>query len=238
MTREMRRIIWRVKPTPGSQLALFATCRYHAFITDREGDTSELKADYRRHADVKKAIRDLNYSVGLNHLPAGRFPANAVRLAVQSLPRTLYGVNAHNVARWAARIGWGSRWQPPRPSDDASSLWPDASPCISPKIGPGKTSSAPTGRDCALYRSLPVRAATSDPSAELPRRVAPRLGPGVFRRRFALMIAPNAAATGRKPGSGSLRLNIFPSSPAVLACQRSRLCKSPLRQAPFRSHVR
>ena len=134
----MRRIIWRVKPTPGSQLALFATCRYHAFITDREGDTSELKADYRRHADVKKAIRDLNYSVGLNHLPAGRFPANAVRLAVQSLPRTLYGVNAHNVARWAAHIGWGSRWQPPRPSDDASSLWPDASPCISPKSALGK----------------------------------------------------------------------------------------------------
>ena len=29
----------RVRPTPGSQLALFATHSYHAFITDREGDT-------------------------------------------------------------------------------------------------------------------------------------------------------------------------------------------------------
>ena len=33
----VRLIVRRVKPTPGSQLALFATYRYHAFITDRDG---------------------------------------------------------------------------------------------------------------------------------------------------------------------------------------------------------
>ena len=95
----MRLIVRRVKPTPGSQLALFATYSYHAFITDREGDTLELEADRRRHAEIENAIRDLKYGVGLNHLPTGRFPANAAWLAVQ--------IMAHNLARWTARIGMG-----------------------------------------------------------------------------------------------------------------------------------
>ena len=33
----VRLIVRRVKPTPDSQLALFATYSYHGFITDREG---------------------------------------------------------------------------------------------------------------------------------------------------------------------------------------------------------
>ena len=94
-----------MKPTPGSQLALFASYSYHGFITDRQGDTLELEADHRRHAEIENAIRDLQYGVGLNHLPSGRFPANGAWLAVQSLPRTRYGVMAHNLARWTARIG-------------------------------------------------------------------------------------------------------------------------------------
>ena len=47
----------RVKPTPGSQLALFASYSYHGFITDRDGDTLELEADHRRHAEIENAIR-------------------------------------------------------------------------------------------------------------------------------------------------------------------------------------
>ena len=92
----VRLIIRRVKPTPGSQLALFATYSYHAFITDREGDVLELEADHRRHAEIENAIRDLKYGVGLNHLPSGRFAANGAWLAVQ--------VMAHNLARWTGRI--------------------------------------------------------------------------------------------------------------------------------------
>ena len=46
----MRLIVRRVKTTPGSQLALFATYSYRAFITDRDGETLELEADHRRHA--------------------------------------------------------------------------------------------------------------------------------------------------------------------------------------------
>ena len=95
----VRLIVRRVKPTPGSQLALFATYSYHACITDQEGETLELEADHRRHAVIENAIRDLKYGVGLNHLPSGRFPANAAWLAVQ--------VIAHHLARWTSRLGLG-----------------------------------------------------------------------------------------------------------------------------------
>ena len=97
----VRLIVRRVKPTPSSQLALFATYSYHGFITDRDGETLELEAGHRRHAEVENAIRDLKYGVGLNHLPSGRFAANAAWLAGQ--------VMAHNLARWTARIGLGER---------------------------------------------------------------------------------------------------------------------------------
>ena len=105
----VRLIVRRVRPTPGSQLALFASYSYHGFITDRDGETLELEADHRRHAEIENAIRDLKYGVGLNHLPSGRFAANAAWLAVQSLPRTRYGVMAHNLARWTARLGLGEQ---------------------------------------------------------------------------------------------------------------------------------
>ena len=95
----VRLIVRRVKPTPGSQLALLTLYDYHAFITDRDGETLELEADHRRHAEIENAIRDLKHGVGLNHLPSGRFAANGAWLAVQ--------VIAHNLARWTARIGLG-----------------------------------------------------------------------------------------------------------------------------------
>jgi len=92
-----RLVVRRVKPTPGSQLALIATYSYHAFITDLPGDAVSLDAWHRAHAVVESAIRDLNYGVGLNHLPSGRFGANAAWLALN--------VIAHNLSRWTVRIG-------------------------------------------------------------------------------------------------------------------------------------
>ena len=94
----VRLIVRRVKPTPGSQLAFLANYSYHAFITHRDGDTLDLEADQRRHAEIENAIRDLKYGVGLNHLPSGRFPANAAWLAYRSSP---------TLARWTTRIGLG-----------------------------------------------------------------------------------------------------------------------------------
>ena len=95
----VRLIVRRVKPTPGSQLALFVEYSHHAFVTDRDGDTIWLEADHRRHAVVEDAIRDLKYGVGLNHLPSGKFGANAAWLN--------FNVTAHNLARWTSRIGLG-----------------------------------------------------------------------------------------------------------------------------------
>jgi hypothetical protein len=96
----VRLIVRRVRPTPGSQLALFTLYEYHAFITDRVGETLVLEADHRRHAEIENAIRDLKYGMGLNHLPSGRFAANGAWLAVQ--------VMAHNLARWTTRLGLGA----------------------------------------------------------------------------------------------------------------------------------
>ena len=96
----VRLIVRRVRPTPGSQLALLTLYDYHALITDRDGETLVLEADHRRHAEIENAIRDLKYGVALNHLPSGRFAANGAWLAVQ--------VMAHNLARWTARLGLGA----------------------------------------------------------------------------------------------------------------------------------
>jgi hypothetical protein len=95
----LRLIVRRVKPTPGTQLALLTDYSYHGLVTDRAGDLLFLEADHRRHAVVEDAIRELKYGVGLNHMPSGRFGANAAWLA--------FNIIAHNMARWTSRIGFG-----------------------------------------------------------------------------------------------------------------------------------
>lgn len=95
----VRLIVRRVPPTPGSQLALLTEYTYHPFISDRPGDMLDLEADHRAHAEVENTIRDLKYGVGLNHMPSGRFGANAAWLALN--------VIAHNLSRWCAQIGMG-----------------------------------------------------------------------------------------------------------------------------------
>jgi hypothetical protein len=84
----VRQIARRVKPTPGSQLALFTAYDYHAFITDRAGETLALEADHRRHAEIENAIRELKYGMGLNHLPSGKFAANAAWSRSRCWPTT------------------------------------------------------------------------------------------------------------------------------------------------------
>jgi hypothetical protein len=92
----IRLIVRRVKPTPGSQLALFTTYAYPAFITTRAGGTIEVEADHRRHAEIELVIRDLKEASGWNHMPSGRFGANAAWMAI--------GAIAHNLARWSIRL--------------------------------------------------------------------------------------------------------------------------------------
>jgi hypothetical protein len=92
---DVRLVVRRVRPTPGSQLALFTTWDYHAFVTDRAGDLADIEADHRRHAVVEQVIADLK-SAGLAHLPSGRFCANAAWLALAAL--------AHNLLRGIAAL--------------------------------------------------------------------------------------------------------------------------------------
>lgn len=89
-----RLLVRRVRPTPGSQLALDVVFDYHAILTDRDGDTLTVEADHRRHAVVEHVVDDLKHHAGLAHLPSGRFAANAAWLA-------LVGI-AYNLARWTA----------------------------------------------------------------------------------------------------------------------------------------
>ncbi len=91
----VRLIVRRVRPTPGSQLALFTTWSYHAFVTNRHGQMLELEADHRRHAIVEQTIAELK-SAGLKHLPSGHFMANAAWLALT--------VMAHNLGRAVALL--------------------------------------------------------------------------------------------------------------------------------------
>jgi hypothetical protein len=94
----VRLIVRRVRPTPGSQLALFTTFDYHAFVTDRQGPMFEIEADHRRHAIVEQSIAELK-SAGLAHLPSSRFTANAAWLAL--------AVMAHNLGRAVAQLAGG-----------------------------------------------------------------------------------------------------------------------------------
>ena len=163
----VRLIVRRVKPTPGSQLALFADYSYHAFITDRDGDTLDLEAgpspprrDRERHPRSRRGAQP----PALGTFPRQRRLAGGASRGPQSGPLD----GAHRPGP--------SRWPPPRPSGDASSPWPDASParhaaspCISPRAGPGRTSSAAPCPDCAPCRSLPDAALDFDRSTMMPR---------------------------------------------------------------------
>lgn len=106
----VRLVVRRVRPTPGSQLALFTTWDYHAFVTNRPGDVLQIEADLRRHAVVEQRIAELK-SAGLAHLPSGKFMANAAWLAL--------AVMAHNLARAVAGLaGRNSRTPPSAPCDE------------------------------------------------------------------------------------------------------------------------
>ena len=180
-------IVRRVKPTPGSQLALFASYSYHAFITDRVGEALALEADHRRHAEIENAIRDLKYGVRLNHLPSGRFSANAAWLAVQII--------AHNLARWTSRIALGRAGV--HHQDPPTTLLlhprtphpqgPPARPASSPGLALAKPIQLRPGRDCAPFRFLPDRAdddvAADRPTHRLeePHQVSPRVSPAAVR---------------------------------------------------------
>ena len=89
-TPHRRLIVRRVKPTPGSHWPSSPPTLsrlHHRPGRGNPGAGGRPPPPCR----VENAIRDLKYGVGLNHMPSGRFAANAAWLAIQ--------VMAHNLAR-------------------------------------------------------------------------------------------------------------------------------------------
>ena len=232
----VRLIVRRVKPTPGSQLALFATYSYHGCITDREGETLELEADHRRHAEIENAIRDLKYGVGLNHLPSGRFAANGAWLAVQ--------VMAHNLARWTARLGLGeqivtTKTLRRRFFSIAGRLTRSARRLTLhlPQRWPWETSSVAPWHDCEQFHSQPDGApsAADPPSGPLnvpanSRQVSPRGAPRACPLPNSARLATAGrhhracAAASRRPHHHLLESGLArsPSPTHQPLCQRQR----------------
>ena len=148
----VRLIVRRVKPTPGSQLALFASYSYHGFITDRDGETLELEADHRRHAEIENAIRDpassagqaLKYGVGLNHLPSGRFAANAAWLASQ--------VMAHNLVWYVGMRQTDPTWV----EENRGPAWSSHPILIEPEQLPGPIAPASCKEGPTFTQEVPM----------------------------------------------------------------------------------
>jgi len=90
------RLVVRRTKLADPQPALFPVFRYHAFITNRDGDAVSLDADHRCHAVVELAIRDLKDG-GLAHCPSGNFSANGAWAVLATI--------AHNLIRWVAKLG-------------------------------------------------------------------------------------------------------------------------------------
>ena len=94
--RGRRLIVRRVRNHHGPQGQLFATWRYHAFVTNLAGSAWALDRQHRAHAVVELSIRDLKAGP-LAHLPSGSFHANGAWLQCAVL--------AHNLLRWTATLG-------------------------------------------------------------------------------------------------------------------------------------
>ena len=164
---------------------------YHGFITDREGDTLQLEADHRRHAEVENAIRDLKYGVGLNHLPSGRFAANAAWLAVQ--------VMAHNLARWTSRIGLEERASTTKtlrrrflPRRTAYTLGPPSHPASSPALALGNTVRPRSGQTANhSVTELTAAATTAHHTLHNPSHPQTRAGPD---REYPLLLTDSSTS--------------------------------------------
>ena len=167
------------------------TYSYHAFITDRAGELMELEAGHRRHAEIENAIRDLKYGVGLNHLPSGRFAANAAWLAVQvdrAQPRPLDG---------AAGARRGNRHH-----QDAQAALLLARRTAHP-LGTALDPAPPEALALGRAAGSRARATTGD--------TAPGLTPGSQRR-------PGPEARASMPAHASRTLATAPSAPPSRAC--------------------
>jgi hypothetical protein len=177
-----------------------------AETADRQGTTLGLEADHRRHAEVENTIRDLKYGVGLNHLPSGKFAANAAWLTL--------AVIAHNLARWTSRIGLGETLITTKTLRTRSWPCPAGSPapraastCTCPRAGHGPAGSCSRWTGCAACHSRP------DPSS--PPQHARPLGP---RRPAHQPVPPPTAAPSGPYGDPKHAYAMFNSLSKPASC--------------------
>ena len=188
-----RLIVRRVRNL-GDQQQLFPTWRYHAFVTNRVGTATWLDADHRRHAVCELAIRDLKAGAGLAHLPSGQFNANAAWLLAATL--------AHNLLRWTAAIGLGTRNEQIVAKTlrrtllccpGGSPARPAAGGCTCRPAGRGRTPSRWRWPGCAASRTpperprrpplLPIGATSTLPACTVIRQAGPTAPPASTSRR-------------------------------------------------------
>lgn len=148
---EVRLIVRRVRPTPGSQLALFTLYGYHAFITDRDGATLALEADHCRHAEIENTSATSSTASASTTCPrgaSGRMPpgsrsrsslttsraGRAVSASVTASSRRKRSADGCSVSRAASR---GQR---------------DGFCCTCRSSGPGPIASASRSPRCAPSR--------------------------------------------------------------------------------------
>jgi hypothetical protein len=90
------RLIVRRTRLVGKQAELFPNWQYFAFASNRTEPLLLVEAEYREHAVVELAIRDLK-DQALAHFPSGQFHANSAWTVIAAL--------AHNLGRWTSQIG-------------------------------------------------------------------------------------------------------------------------------------
>ena len=92
-----RLVVRRTRLVDPAQLRLWPDWRHFGFLTDLEGEVTEVDAFHRAHATVELDIRDLKEGAGLEHIPSGNFAANSAWLQCAVL--------AHNLIRWSVTLG-------------------------------------------------------------------------------------------------------------------------------------
>ena len=162
-------IVRRVRPTPGSQLALFATYSYHAFITVRDGETLELEAG----SSPPRRDRECHPRPQVRRRAEPSSPRAASPPTPPGWPPQ---VMAHNLARWTARLGLGEqivttktlRRRVLRLGRAAHPLGTPVDSASSPALALGGSSSAAPSPGCKRFHSQPDDPSATDPSTGQP----------------------------------------------------------------------
>ena len=139
--RGRRLIVRRVRNHHGPQGQLFATWRYHAFVTNLAGPAWALDRQHRAHAVVELSIRDLKAGP-LAHLPSGSFHANSAWLQCAVL--------AHDLVRWTAILG-GPRRRAHRRQDHPAPLPQRPRPAREPIRATDPAAPRPLAMDPTLH---------------------------------------------------------------------------------------